>query len=201
MKIEANLRIFITGKTQSGKSFLAKHVLQQFNNRLIYDIKREYSALGLIVRSMKDLDRAIKGGCNKVVYQPEDLSPEHFNDFCGYVYKNLKNIMLCIDEVHNFCTKSFIPSEFKKIITITQGDPYRIGVISITQRPANTHNDVISNSSLYIAFKLNLRNDIKAVEDSTGIPEDQLRELPYRRFFVYNDRSEKEIISKLLSKP
>ena len=196
MKIEANLRIFITGKTQSGKSYLAKSILQQFNNRVIYDIKREYSDLGLVVRSFKDFERAIKGGCNKVVYQPEDLSQEHFNDVCGFIYKNLKNIMFCVDEVHNFCTKSFIPFEFKKLITITQGDPYRIGVISITQRPANTHNDVISNSSLYIAFKLNLRNDIKAVEESTGIPEEQLRELPYRWFFVYNDRSEKETITK-----
>ena len=196
MDIEPNLRIFITGKTQSGKSYLTKKLLTQYENRVVYDIKREYNQFGLIVHEVSEMEEAFNKGCNKVVYQPNDLTTEHFNEFCGWIWRNLRNIVLVVDEVHNFSTCSFIPMEFKRIITVGQGEPYHIGVIAITQRPANTHNDIKSNASLYIAFRLNLDADAKAVQDHTGIPAEQLKELPYKHFFIYNDRSESDAITR-----
>jgi hypothetical protein len=83
-----------------------------------------------------------------------------------------------------------IPENFKKIITIGQGNPYNIGVICITQRPQNTHNDIISNSSLIVCFKLNLERDAKIIYEMTGIPIESIQNLQYNHFFIYNDRDE-----------
>ncbi|MCA9459298.1 MAG: ATP-binding protein [Nanoarchaeota archaeon] len=188
MKIASNLRIFITGKTQSGKSYLSAALLSKCQNRIIYDLKRkDFNGLGVIIHNLADLKTAIKNGCNKIIYQPYDLSEDHFNYFCGFVFTHLKNIMLCVDEVHKFCTKYKIPSNFNSIVTIGQGDPYNIGVIAITQRPANVHNDVISSSTIIISFRLNLKSDAEAV---TGIDANAIQKLPHRHFLVFDDRDE-----------
>lgn len=196
MEIEPNLRVFITGKTQSGKSYFAKYLLKYYKNYIIYDIKREYSKFGAVVHSLDDLKNAIYNGCNRLVYQPNDLSAEHFDEICDFIFAELKNILFLVDEVHNYCQKMKITMGFKRIITVAQGDPYNIGVIAITQRPANTHNDIISNSSLIISFKLNLEDDSKAIEKNTGIPYKDLQNLEYNHFIVYNDRDKSNLIQK-----
>lgn len=188
MKLASNLRIFITGKTQSGKSYLSAHLLSKCENRIIYDLKRkDFNHLGLKVHNLEDLKTALRNGCNKIVYQPNDLHEDHFNDFCGFVFSNLKNIMLCVDEVHKFCTKHKIPNNFNSLVTIGQGDPYNIGIVAITQRPANVHNDVISSSTIIISFRLNLKADAEAV---TGIDANEIQKLPHRHFLVFDDRIE-----------
>lgn len=193
MKINPNLRVFITGKTQSGKSYLAKTIIKNLNNRLIYDVKREYSQLGAVVNNLEQLHSAVKSGVTKLVYQPINFSVDHFDSVCNYVVTYLKNIMFCVDEVHLFCPKHLISSEFKRMITTCQSDPYNIGVICITQRPANVHNDVISQSSIVICFKLNLQHDAKFVSMFTGIDETEIRNIKYRHFYVYNDREDQSI--------
>lgn len=196
MKIAPNLRIFITGKTQSGKSHFCKWLLKSFPARIIYDLKREYTAFGVQVHSLATLRFAVQTGYNKIVYQPEDLSIEHFNEVCGFIFRYLRNCVFVVDEVHNFCYKSFIPMEFKRLITIAQGQPYNIGIIAISQRPANTHNDILGNASIIVAFKLHLQHDAKAISDMTGIPAEELQGLEYYHFYVYNDRDKDSIISK-----
>ena len=160
---------------------------------MIYDLKREYSALGVVVADLEGLRLAINTGKRQIVYQPQDLSTEHFNDVCAFIFRYLKNMVFCVDEVHNWATKMFIPLEFKRLITVAQGEPYNIGIIAITQRPANVHNDILSNASLIICFKLHLQHDIKAVADMTGIEPQVIADLPYYHYVVFNDRAEQPI--------
>lgn len=188
MDIEPNLRVFITGKTQSGKSYFNKKLLLSYPNRLVYDLKREYSALGFVVTDLEGLRLAINAGHRQVVYQPQDLSTEHFNDVCAFIFRFLRNIVFCVDECHNWATKSFIPLEFKRLITVAQGEPYNIGIIALTQRPANVHNDILSNASLIIVFKLHLQHDIKAVSEMTGIEPQDIASLDYYHHIIFNDR-------------
>lgn len=185
--IKANLRISIFGKTQSGKSYFAKKLIANYENRIMYDLKREYSHLGLCVGSITGLDYAIRSGCTKIVYQPIDIGVDHFNFVCDYIWRNLKNIVFLVDEVHKFCTKFKIPEHFNTLVTVGQGEPYNIGIIAITQRPANVHNDVISQSSIIIAFRLNLFSEAETVSKNTGIPIDTLQNLPYYHYMMYND--------------
>lgn len=196
MRISPNLRIFITGKTQSGKSFFCKWLLRQYENLLVYDLKREYTAFGVVVRSLDQLRRAVGQGYNRIVYQPVDLSAEHFDLVCDFVFSFLRNLVFVVDEVHVFCSKHCIPQNFKNLITVAQGSPYFIGVISISQRPANVHNDVLGNSSLIVSFRLSLFADAEAVSSMTDIPVEELQGLEYYWFYVYNDREKENVITK-----
>lgn len=194
MNIRPEWRYFVTGKTQSGKTYLAKKILMQCKNRLMYDVKREYGDLGVVVHTLQQLAYVIKEGAVRIVYQPEDLSPEHFNEVCRFVYLHLKNIMFAVDEVQSVCTKSYIPKYFKLIITVRQADG--VGVMAITQRPQNVHNDVLSQSSVWFVFKITQKHDADAVERNTGIPADALQALPYRHFYTYDDRAEHRAVVK-----
>lgn len=185
--IKPNLRISIFGKTQSGKSYFAKKLVANYENRIMYDLKREYSHLGVCVNSLHALDNAVRSGCTKIVYQPIDIEVDHFDMICNYIWRNLRNIVFLVDEVHKYCTKFKIPENFNTLVTVGQGDPYNIGIIAITQRPANVHNDVISQSSIIVAFRLNLFSEAETVSKNTGIPIDILQNLTYHHYMIYND--------------
>lgn len=187
MIIDPKVRIFVTGRTQTGKSHFCKSIVAKTSNFIVYDPKREYGAYGAVVRDLLGLHSAFVGGCHKVVFQPNNLSPEYFDLVCLYIYNNLSNIVFIVDEVHIFCTKHKITPNFKNVITVKQSDG--VGVIAITQRPANVHNDVLSQSTIIISFKLNLLADAQAVSDLTDIDISVIRDLPLRHFIYFDDRT------------
>lgn len=190
MNIDPWLRVFVVGKTQSGKSHLVKtEIIPKLQNVIIVDIKREYGAFGVVVTDLRGVAQACYDGVRRVVYQPMDLSYGTMESLCAWVRDHLRNWTLVIDELQNWCTSSYIPPALKWVVCTGQGEPYRLGLVAVTQRPANVHNDVKSNSSLYIVFRLFLQADAAAISESTGILEDRLRGLAQHHFLVYDDRA------------
>jgi DNA helicase HerA-like ATPase len=186
MKIDANRRMSVFGVTQSGKTYFVKQIISSIPNVIIYDIKREYSQFGTVVRTPEGFKEAIRRGIKRIVIQPLDLSPEYFDRFCEIIFKTLKNIMLVVDEAHKYCTKSKITYWFNSLVTITQGKEFRIGIIAITQRPANMHNDMITQSTAIISFMVK-GHDAKAVSRFTSIPIEALERLPQHYFYIYDE--------------
>lgn len=141
--------------TQSGKSFYVKHRLGSYQNRIIYDIKGEYAEYGLIVHSLKELAKAwLVDHCKRVVYIPRSLRIEEFEEFCRWVYEHVRNTVIIIDEVHAFCSKHKISYWFQKLISVGSGDPRFLGMILISQRGQNIHNDVLDNSKRWVIFQV-----------------------------------------------
>lgn len=183
MRIAPNLRIFICGKTQSGKTHLAKSLIRKYKNWIIYDIKHEYEGFGAIVFSISELLKALSVGCNRIVFRPKYPNIEEFDSVCAIVYEKLRNILFVVDEVHKVAQKWKIPQNFNSIVTICEAKG--IGVISISQRPANVHNDIISQSTIVIAFRMNLQTDAESVH---VIPAEKIMSLPQHSFMVYDER-------------
>lgn len=198
MQIEPNFRIFITGKTQSGKTYFARHLAKQIPNVLIYDIKRQYSDLGAVVHTILELESAFSAGCTRVIYQPLDLSIEHFDAVCAWIVEHLRNITFFVEEVHKFAQKHKIPPAFNTLLTVCQGPPYFIGIVSICQRTANVHNDILSQSTVWFVFKLFLLADAEAVEGSTNIKAQDIMNLPYFYYFSFNDADKEKPVRRCL---
>jgi hypothetical protein len=158
IKLAPNLRMLICGQTQSGKSTFTQRVLMQIDNRIIYDVKRQYGGFGAIVQSIEELRQALLAGCNKLVFWPPDVSPEYFDMVCEFIFFNLQNLTFIVEEVQQFVTKMRIPPYFKNLITMCQGEApgiaSNIGIVAISQRPANVHNDIITQSMIVVSFML-----------------------------------------------
>ena len=109
----------------------------------------------------------------------------------------MRNVMFVVDEVHSFVSKHSIPYNFKMMITRHQAD--NIGVMSISQRTANVHNDVISQATITIAFKQKISDDAEKLEENVNFPAKKLLRLPYYYFYIDDDREEHNSIK--LHKP
>lgn len=188
MRIDPNIRITVLGMTQSGKSYFVKNLLKSYSARLIYDIKGEYKDFGVVVHDLKSLRETFLSGCDKVVYHTENLSFEHFDEVCKFVYMHLKNIVFVVDEAHNFCSKAYIPEYFKRIITVCQGVPYKIGVIAVSQRGQNLHNDILGNSTVWRIFQVE-RLDAEYLSKRIKVSSEELENLPPHHSFTYNNRA------------
>lgn len=176
------------GFTQSGKTVFVKWLVAQAPACLIYDVKKQYFQFGKVARSVQEVGACFRQGYTKVVYQPEVVTKTDFSLLCEFVYRSLRNCLFVVEEVQAVATKSDIPASFRKVLTIMEGDPYRVGVVCISQRPANIHNDVLTQSSLWVVFQL-AKNDAKYIGDMTDISTDDIYGLPPRHFFVFKNRA------------
>ncbi len=156
--IPANVRVMLTGITQTGKTTLVKMLLRSVARFIIYDTKQQYSALGHVVHNLQDLHAALKAGVTRFVYQSANVTPEDFDQVCRYVYLYLRNMLLVVEELQIFCSYSKITPWFMKLLTISQGENYNgashVGVWGITQQPVRVHWDFKSQVSIIVTFRL-----------------------------------------------
>lgn len=179
------------GCTQSGKSYRVKNfiippLLRIVNRVIIYDPKNEYAGptkkdicypdgiRGVIVDTVEKIDQAIHvHNADLIVIQPNadliDDEMEFFDSVCQYIYRNrfnLKNTILIVDEAESVAPKYKIPKYFNSIIKQLQA--FKIGVICITQRAAELHNSILSQSEYLFVFFLHEPADLKAIRDRVG---------------------------------
>ena len=164
MQIRSNDRVAIFGKTGSGKSTLAKRVLwPSYTRRIYHDIKCENNDLlvnATLCRKPDELKRAIKSGKVSLLYQPDSLESDDFNQVCRIVYET-GNFALFVDEVAAVCDTSWIEPWQKALLM--RGRSRGIGQVNLSQRPRSCHNIVISEAEHMFVFKLNLQTDIKKI--------------------------------------
>ena len=169
MEIRTSQRLFITGRTRSGKSVFAKSLLGLYPRVCIHDRKWEHNSLTsagyIIVNNLKGLVKALKDGKKRVLYQPADPSAEDFDVFCNVLYA-LGNICVVIDEAQSLTSASKIPYWYSEILRL--GAIRNVGVISITQRPKGIANVIISEAEYVVAFRLSLEDDRKKVISTIG---------------------------------
>ena len=188
MQINTSQRIFICGKTRSGKSVFAKSLLHMYPRILLHDRKHEHAEFMRThhftpVRDPNELLLAIQKNKRRILYQPADPSVEDFNEVCRIVY-NTGNICIMVDEASSYVTASQIPFWFSEILRL--GGLRGIGAIIITQRPRAIHNTVISESEFIFAFRLHLKTDRDKLREVIGEEVEALRQMPYYHFLAYD---------------
>ena len=188
MVIKSNERVFICGKTGTGKSYLAKRLIQSFNKYIIYDPDLEHSELGFVVNNISDFKKAISEK-SKVVYQPKSYEQLEFIEVCEFIFNNLYNVVFMVDEIADLAPNNAIPSSFSMIIR--RGSKRGIGCISITQRVAHVDKTPIAQSEHFMSFYQFLDNDIDKIKEFIGKDALKLRELkPYYFLYFSNNKIE-----------
>jgi len=162
--IKSNDRVFITGKTGSGKTTLAEHLLITAKRLIVIDGK---DGLG----DQWNLKDYTKGDLNKIKYSEEYRirlvnNMEDILTVLNVAYE-FGNCIIYIDEITaTIPPKSNPPSIFVDIWT--RGRSRNIGAWGNTQRPTAIPLVFLSEAEYFFIFRLNLEGDRKRVADIVG---------------------------------
>jgi len=205
-----NEDLVICGSKGSGKSYLANELLKSFNNItcIVWDYNFQFhDARSMLFHSLEDLlevyDKAKRG---RYILQPYDKSQKAFENLCDAVFER-GNCVLFLDELHLFTSKQSIIKPFQNLIL--SGRPRGVSVISISTRPAQIPNAVLSNASHVFCFRLNIESDVKFLESWMGsevwqlMPVDKRQKmkdapvLPEHTFYYRNQSMPNGVIGKV----
>lgn len=182
--------ITILGKRGHGKTTMCRTLQSAFPRVLILDRLREYNesktptfttfeGLGsfLIENERKTEFRA--------VFQfdiESDAHDELFNEIMRVAYYT-GNLLIVIEEVHNFANPNFLPKYLREIILT--GRHQNIGLIMTSQRAAEVHKTCLSQSSqLFIGCHFE-RNDIQYLKSIVGEHAEKLPGVEPFKFLHY----------------
>lgn len=188
VEIPTNARVFIAGKTGTGKSYLAETYLRGYKYVVKLDTKGETlerkregkSAWRGLVEG-KDFTVCYKlqelqfANTDKIIYCPdfEEQTMEYYDSFFEWVY-NRENCIVWIDELMSICPNSMRYPLYLKAI-MTRGRSKNVGVWALTQRPVDIPAIVTANSEIFISFDLMLEQDRYKMAYVTGVPDFKYR--------------------------
>ena len=162
-------KIVIVGASGSGKTYLANEIMKGLNGISVWVFDPNYqfhSSRAMVFNDLSEMlkvyDSAKRG---HYILQPHQNDENTFRRFCSEAFKR-GNVVLIMDEIHNWLTKQRVLKEFNQVIL--SGRPRGISCVSISSRPASCPNHILSNAKHVFAFKLNLESDVKFLEGYLG---------------------------------
>src|SRR5690606_17109539 len=169
--IPPNEHVFIGGQTGSGKTFLARKYLAGYRYVVALDTNGNLDLPEIprdqitIVTRLLNLPNA---RTPKIIYRPvrEELNEAYDNEFFRGVYRR-QNTIVWVDEAMSVSPNPLrIPEYYKACLT--RGRELGIGVWSLSQRPAKIALEILSESTHFFIFRLNLQEDRKRLREITG---------------------------------
>lgn len=161
--IAPNERVFIAGKTGSGKTQLAKLLLSNYDDVIILDPKCSMSIPGFrIITESKNLSK-VKRGENIIFQPPHDWETDEYEAFFKWVYTR-RDCVLYIDEIYAVGGERLQPSSWLGAIA-TRGREFGIGLWVTTQRPVSIPLFLLSECEWIFAFRMRMKNDIKRIQE------------------------------------
>lgn len=181
--------IGIFGKKGEGKTTRAKMILDQVPNlaRWIWSPQRpkeNYRGYGEFVDNIEDLKHG--------AYVYTGLySKENFIKFCKKAF-TMRNILIVVDDVHEYQNKQKIPYEFELIIL--SGRNRGISGIYMSPLPARVSNTILGNCTHIFAYKFVLLAQIEWMRDNFFGDEAWLLIPKDKRHKHYISKSDPDVI-------
>lgn len=175
--------ILILGQRGSGKSYLAKLMLAEYNRYLIYDTLGEYikGVSFLTLQELKDFWGKTYQGNFRLIYQP--VNPiEDFDEVCDLVY-SLGDMMFLVEEIDTFCSAQTLSTAFANIIQ--RGRHKDITLIGVSQRPYGIHRLVTSQAKEIHSFLHREPRDVDYLKSFIGEEAEKVRDLSRYHYLLW----------------
>lgn len=202
--IKPNEHVFIGGRTGTGKTWLAKKYLTNYEFVVALDTKgmlvQDWTEPGpkelTVVTRLADLEKV---KTPKIIYQPtwDEMTFDHYNAFFFWIYQR-RNTIVWIDEAMSVCPNPMkIPDGYRACLT--RGRQLNIGVWSLSQRPSGLPQVILSEATHFFVFDLSLPQDREKLVEITGAVE--LYEMPSKHgkyvFWYYKVGEERAVLGVL----
>ena len=182
--IKPNQRVAYVGKTNSGKTFLARHILLPFPRLIVFDSK---GTMNLTEWKLSDSDatkRALKRGEPGRLWVPTPPGND-WTRWLDFIWE-IRNVTLYVDEMMAVVPpRKSAPDQLNSLYT--RGREFGIGVHASMQRPAWVPPFTLSEAEWLFVFRLSRAADRKAVSDFGDEYETMRNPVPDEHgFFIYN---------------
>ncbi|MBD3829017.1 MAG: AAA family ATPase [Arcobacter sp.] len=197
------MNMFVTGMTGSGKSYFIRDTLLRIKMPIII-ISIKKSDIDNFSNDVKDLSGrkvAITNenfqnitklqnlGTTDIGFYMDFISPENqikFMDNLALMLRTKQNIVLYIDECHNFIGQS---GQYSKnlISLISMAREQNIHIVLATQRPQEVQKSALNNCKYKVSFLLSETNAVKAMSKIfEDVSEEEIKNLPMYKFIIQN---------------
>lgn len=184
LRVKTSERVAIVGKTGSGKTYFARHLLRPAPRLIVADVKGTIDPAEWALDPLpmaKGLAR-LEAGKPARIRVPNLLSAQAWEDFFWNVYR-LRNVVLYLDEVYAIGPPVGSPG---LRALYTRGRELGIGVVASTQRPRYIPGFILSEAEWLVAFQTRMPQDAELLTQLTGLiiaPP-----LTGHQLILYNDR-------------
>lgn len=183
--VKPNEHVFVAGRTGTGKTWLARKYLSNYQNVVALDTKGtlvwpEVPKEELtVITSLTELD-GVK--TSKIIYRPiwEEMEFDFYNQFFRWCYMR-RNTIVWVDEAMSVCPNPMKIPEFYKAI-LTRGRELNTAAWSLTQRPSGLPQVILSEATHFFVFDLNLPQDREKLVETTGAEEFYERPSQYGKY-------------------
>jgi ABC-type dipeptide/oligopeptide/nickel transport system ATPase component len=181
--VKTNERVAFVGKTGSGKTFLAKHLLGGVKRAVIVDTKGTlYTGWNTVQWNKKNLKKLSDGEPIRLRIPPVIArNVEEAYDYYFEEIYSIGNVVVYIDELYGV-TNGSRASQYLRAL-YTRGREFGIGVWACTQRPAWVPLFCISESEWLFAFRLQMMEDRKRMAELMG--PSVIHQIPDKHGFYY----------------
>ncbi len=198
IEIQLNERVYIVGKTRSGKTFLARHLMRPVRRLVVIDPKNALKGWGLEEWSPETVKTFEEGEDIQLRVGPEPVEDivRYWNDIFWIIFE-AGDCVVYIDEAYLLSEGQKYPQALMFIWTA--GGERDIGAFSVSQRPRFIPKYLISEAEHFFVFRLLLEDDRKHVASFTHA--DMVNPIPredkHGFYYMDLDSFEPKYISKL----
>lgn len=161
IKLKSNERVLITGKTGSGKTYLARYLTRAVRRLVVLDAKGTLKSWGLEDYTTAARSKIVSGEPVRVrILPPFGGDPLEFWDEALSVVYAAGNCTVYIDELYAVCPPNLRPSNVLWSL-YTRGRELGVGIWASTQRPVWVPLFALSEAEHFFMFRLQLDEDRK----------------------------------------
>lgn len=173
--------VFVCGQTGSGKSVLLRTLIPAFPHRITFDYKREESD-GVIVTGVGEFQKLFRQVPPAITYRPigyETREKEEELDMVVNWALERRNTAIILHEAKMFPTSRMLAH------AVSIGRSIGCTCILASQRPKLIRNEVISESTHFFVFYLQLAPDRQKLTECLGVDFDQVLNTPKHHFWYF----------------
>src|SRR2546425_2137490 len=190
-----NRIIAAVGRKGSGKSTIAKRILQRSGRLFIFDTMGEHRWAPNVCRDLGEAQELLAWAEMQETfagrYLPEGDIQEDFTFLAEMVYGQ-GHVLFAVEEIPLLCSASYLPPELGQLVRL--GRHRSLSFLWTAQRAAEVSRTLTAMTDVFILFSNTEPRDLDAIADRCGIAiAEKVSRLPLHGFIVWDVISRKEL--------